>query len=145
MKALHGSNAEAVLRRLIPIVRGWAAYYRAVASTTTFASLDHYMWRLTFKWARRRHATSRGTGLWTGTPASSTRPGETDGFSATATASPSSSNSPGPASSATNSSRAERPPDDSALTEYWRDRRRRKAPPPMDETSLLLAVRQQGL
>ncbi|MET8299050.1 HNH endonuclease, partial [Streptomyces sp. NPDC005180] len=36
-------------------------------------------------------------------------------------------------------------PDDPALTEYWRDRRRRKAPPPMDKTSLLLAVRQQGL
>ncbi|MEJ8641661.1 group II intron maturase-specific domain-containing protein [Streptomyces sp. MS1.HAVA.3] len=32
-----------------------AAYYRAVASSTTFSSLDHYMWRLTFKWARRRH------------------------------------------------------------------------------------------
>ncbi|MFE2188288.1 group II intron maturase-specific domain-containing protein [Streptomyces sp. NPDC059455] len=39
VKGLHGSNAEAVLRRLIPIVRGWAAYYRAVASTTTFSSL----------------------------------------------------------------------------------------------------------
>ncbi|MEU1631177.1 HNH endonuclease [Streptomyces sp. NPDC020096] len=36
-------------------------------------------------------------------------------------------------------------PDDPASTEYWRDRRRRKAPPPMDKTSLLLAVRQQGL
>lgn len=55
MKTLHGANAEAVLRRLIPIVRGWAAYYRTVASTTTFSSLDHCAWRLTFKWARRRH------------------------------------------------------------------------------------------
>ncbi|MHC3412781.1 group II intron maturase-specific domain-containing protein, partial [Streptomyces sp. DT17] len=52
--ALPAAPAEAVLRRLIPIGRGWAAYYRAVASTSTFSSLDHYMWRLTFKWARRR-------------------------------------------------------------------------------------------
>ncbi|MEV6651920.1 group II intron maturase-specific domain-containing protein [Streptomyces sp. NPDC051219] len=42
MSDMHGSNAEAVLRRLIPIVRGWTAYYRAVASTTTFSSLDHH-------------------------------------------------------------------------------------------------------
>jgi len=36
-------------------------------------------------------------------------------------------------------------PDDPALAEYWQNSRRRKAPLPMDKTSLLLAVRQQGL
>ena len=29
VKALHGANAEAVISRLNPIIRGWAAYYRS--------------------------------------------------------------------------------------------------------------------
>ncbi|MFI9825910.1 reverse transcriptase domain-containing protein [Streptomyces sp. NPDC052013] len=28
VEALNGANAEAVRRRLVPVVRGWAAYYR---------------------------------------------------------------------------------------------------------------------
>lgn len=28
MLALRGANAEAVLQRLNPIIRGWSAYYR---------------------------------------------------------------------------------------------------------------------
>jgi hypothetical protein len=55
VKALNGATAEAVLCKLVPIVRGRAAYYRGVASTTTFASLDRYIWRLTWNWARRSH------------------------------------------------------------------------------------------
>jgi len=55
MLALRGANATAVIRTLNPIVRGWAAYYRGVVSTDTFHSLDHYLWRLTYKWALYRH------------------------------------------------------------------------------------------
>jgi len=55
VKALHGANAEAVITRLNPIIRGWAAYYRSVVSKETFSSLDHYVWRLTYRWAKRAH------------------------------------------------------------------------------------------
>jgi RNA-directed DNA polymerase len=55
MKALQGGNVNAVLYQLNPIIRGWAAYYRTVVSSRTFASLDHYAWKLTYRWARRRH------------------------------------------------------------------------------------------
>jgi RNA-directed DNA polymerase len=55
VKALHGANAEAVISRLNPIIRGWAAYYRSVVSKETFSSLDHYVWRLTYRWAKRTH------------------------------------------------------------------------------------------
>jgi RNA-directed DNA polymerase len=55
MRALRGSNAQAVLHRLNPIVRGWAAYYRSVVSSKVFAGLDDYMWKLTYKWARHEH------------------------------------------------------------------------------------------
>lgn len=55
MRRMRGSNALAVIARLNPIIRGWTAYYRGVVSSKTFASLDYHMWRLTWRWARRRH------------------------------------------------------------------------------------------
>jgi RNA-directed DNA polymerase len=55
MRSLRGSNAHAVIKRLNPIVRGWAAYYRTQVSREVFHSLDHYLWRLTYKWARYSH------------------------------------------------------------------------------------------
>ena len=55
MKALRGANAEAVLQRLNPIIRGWSAYYRIVVSSKTFDALDDHMWKLTYKWAKFRH------------------------------------------------------------------------------------------
>ena len=55
MRALRGANAEAVLQRLNPIIRGWAAYHRVVVSSKTFDALDYHMWKLTYKWAKFRH------------------------------------------------------------------------------------------
>jgi RNA-directed DNA polymerase len=52
---MRGSNAVAVIARLNPVIRGWAAYYRGVVSSKTFASLDSHMWKLTYRWARRSH------------------------------------------------------------------------------------------
>ena len=54
MRALRGANAAAVLARLNPIIRGWAAYYRTVVSSEVFTALDSYLWRLTYKWAKHR-------------------------------------------------------------------------------------------
>jgi RNA-directed DNA polymerase len=54
-RALRGSNAGAVLARLNPIIRGWAAYYRGAVSSKIFKALDTYMWRLTYKWAKHSH------------------------------------------------------------------------------------------
>jgi RNA-directed DNA polymerase len=55
MLALRGANALAVLRKINPIVRGWAAYYRTVVSSEAFTALDDYMWKLTYKWATYSH------------------------------------------------------------------------------------------
>src|SRR5829696_3159619 len=52
MRALRGANAAAVLQRLNPIIRGWAAYYRTVVSKHAFTTLDAYVWWLAFKWGR---------------------------------------------------------------------------------------------
>ncbi|GAA3415032.1 hypothetical protein GCM10018952_37930 [Streptosporangium vulgare] len=45
VKALRGSNADAVIARLNPIIRGWAAYYRMGVSKRAFNALDAYVWR----------------------------------------------------------------------------------------------------
>jgi RNA-directed DNA polymerase len=55
IRAMRGQNAAAVIARLTPITRGWAAYYRTVVSSKQFDSLDHYLWKLIYKWARRSH------------------------------------------------------------------------------------------
>jgi RNA-directed DNA polymerase len=55
VRALHGANAEAVINALNPVIRGWAAYYRTVVSKEIFSALDHYVWRLTYRWALRAH------------------------------------------------------------------------------------------
>jgi RNA-directed DNA polymerase len=55
MRALRGSNAAAVLAVLNPIIRGWAAYYRGVVSSKIFGELDDYVWKLTWRWAKRTH------------------------------------------------------------------------------------------
>jgi RNA-directed DNA polymerase len=56
LRSLRGTNAQTVIRRLNPIIRGWAAYYRTQVSAEVFGELDHYLWRLTYKWARFSHA-----------------------------------------------------------------------------------------
>jgi RNA-directed DNA polymerase len=55
LRSLRGANAQAVIARLNPIIRGWSAYYRTVVSSHTFTALDHYLWKLTYKWAKHSH------------------------------------------------------------------------------------------
>jgi RNA-directed DNA polymerase len=55
MLSLRGSNAQAILATLTPIIKGWAAYYRGAVAKEIFNSLDAYLWRLTYKWAKHRH------------------------------------------------------------------------------------------
>ncbi len=49
LRSLRGTNAQAVIKRLNPIIRGWAAYYRTQVSSEVFGSLDTYLWRLNRK------------------------------------------------------------------------------------------------
>jgi hypothetical protein len=55
MRRLRGSNADAVIATLNPIIRGWAAYYRGVVSSKVFHALDYQIWKLTYKWATWCH------------------------------------------------------------------------------------------
>ncbi|MBO3752135.1 group II intron reverse transcriptase/maturase [Streptosporangiaceae bacterium NEAU-GS5] len=55
VKALRGANADAVIARLNPIIKGWAAYYRIGVSKRVFNALDSHVWRLVYKWAKLSH------------------------------------------------------------------------------------------
>ena len=95
MRALRGSNAQAVLATVVPITRGWSAYYRCVvsrgcspASTTTCGN------SLT-SGPPTATRTSRSPGSSAGTTASSTPPGRTTGYSVTVAAAGTWSSSPG--------------------------------------------------
>lgn len=52
----HASATQAtVIRLLNPLIRGWATYHRHVVAKACFTTVDHHIWRLLWRWARRRH------------------------------------------------------------------------------------------
>ena len=55
LRDLRGATTEAVIRRLNPIIRGQAGYYRTGVSKKAYAALDHHLWQHTYTWARHRH------------------------------------------------------------------------------------------
>jgi RNA-directed DNA polymerase len=143
MRSLRGANASAVLYQLNPIIRGWAAYYRTVVSSKVFASLDHYVWTLTFQWARRNHRNKskhwivdRYFGRFHATRQDRWIFGDRDSgayllkFAWTKIVRHQQVH--GTAS-----------PDDPALAEYWATRRRRRKPP-LSPSGLRLLQQQHG-
>jgi RNA-directed DNA polymerase len=52
---LSGHNVRAVLRKLNPIIRGWANYYRTIVASKTFARMDNWMQRRATRYVRRMH------------------------------------------------------------------------------------------
>jgi RNA-directed DNA polymerase len=143
LRSLRGTNAPTVIKKLNPIIRGWAAYNRTQVSAEVFGSLDQYLWELTFKWARFSHANKptrwvvgryygrfnkarqdrwvfgdrkSGAYLHKFSWTSIVRHQIVDGAAS---------------------------PDDPALADYWA-RRRRKTPLPIDKTSRWLIKAQDG-
>jgi RNA-directed DNA polymerase len=50
-----GLSQEALLRKLNPLIRGWANYYRNGAAKRTFQRLDYYVFWQLWRWVKRRH------------------------------------------------------------------------------------------
>jgi len=55
IQAALGLSQKALLRKLNPLIRGWANYYRHGASKRTFDRLDHHVFWQLWRWAKRRH------------------------------------------------------------------------------------------
>jgi RNA-directed DNA polymerase len=143
MRRLRGQNASAVLAAICPITRGWASYYRSVVSKKTFASLDDYLWKLTYKWACRSHPGKPKSWIvkrYFGQFNPSRRNMWVFGDAASGAYLPLLAWTPiirhrkvtGAAS-----------PDDPALTAYWNQRRGRNQPP-LDRSTLRLLKAQHG-
>lgn len=142
-RRLRGSNVKAVLATIVPITRGWATYYRGVVSKEIFTSLDDYMWKLTYKWAKYTHPnkpkpwiTNRYFGKFNPDRQNRWVFGDRDSgahlpkFAWTKIVRH--YMVPGTAS-----------PDDPGLAEYWAKRRRRSRPP-LDNATLRLLKAQDG-
>jgi RNA-directed DNA polymerase len=141
--SLRGANAQAVIKRLNPIIRGWAAYYRTQVSSEVFNALDGYLWRLTYKWATISHANkpkrwvvARYFGQFNRSRRDRWVFGDRESgaymhkFAWTKIV-------------RHQIVKGAASPDDPALSEYWAWRRR-KAPPPINNTNLRLLEAQDG-
>lgn len=143
MRALRGSNADAVIATINPIVSGWAAYYRIGVSKRAFNALDAHMWRLAYKWATFSHP-NKSTRWVIARYFGKFNPARQDkwifgsqesGFYLRKFAWTPIVRHRMVAGTAS--------PDDPSLTDYWA-RRRRRNPPPVGTTTLRLLRAQHG-
>lgn len=145
MMTLNGSNNAAVMLKLTPIIRGWSAYYRTVVSSKAFAAMDQYVFKLTYRWAKRNHSKKSKNWIikrYFGKFNKSRNDQWVFGDHASGAYLPKFAWT-GIVRHVLIKYRAS--VDDPALIGYWDTRRRKKAPPPMDKVSLSLAYRQKGL
>jgi RNA-directed DNA polymerase len=144
LRSLRGAPALVVIQRLNPIVRGWSSYYRGVVASEAFASLDTYLWRHTYKWARRSHrnksrhwVVARYYGMFNPRHPNRWVFGDRKSgaylvkFGWTRIV-------------RHRSVKGRSSPDDPTLAEYW-SRRRRRQPPPLSGPSLRVLRAQEGL
>jgi RNA-directed DNA polymerase len=54
-RALHGQNAQAAVKTLNPIIRGWANYFRTQVASRTFTQLDRWMFHKERRYVNRTH------------------------------------------------------------------------------------------
>jgi len=52
-----------LMEKLAPMIRGWAMYHRHIVAKQTFSYVDHELWKMLWKWSRRRHAHKKSA-LW---------------------------------------------------------------------------------
>jgi len=59
LKEIVWSNKQVEQRKLIrklnPVLRGWAMYYRYSDANRAFEIVDYELWKLLWRWAKRRH------------------------------------------------------------------------------------------
>jgi RNA-directed DNA polymerase len=142
-RRLRGLNAVAAITALSPVIRGWAAYYRTVVSSEVFRSLDAYVWRLLYKWARWGHRNKPGRwvvaryfGKFNKFRNDHWVFGDRDSGGYLVKFSWTGIERHVPV-------RGSASPDDPALASYWAERRK-KAKPPLDRYTLRLLARQAG-
>lgn len=49
------ATTESLIRKLNPVIRGWAEYHKHVVSAEIFHSIDAFIWKQVWQWSKRRH------------------------------------------------------------------------------------------
>ena len=55
IKRAKAWKQDELISVLNPIITGWSNYHRSAVSKETFSKLDHIIWNMLWKWAKRRH------------------------------------------------------------------------------------------
>jgi RNA-directed DNA polymerase len=55
IKGMNGCEQVVVIKKLNPILRGFANYYKGVVSKETFGYISHRVWQYLWRWSKRRH------------------------------------------------------------------------------------------
>jgi RNA-directed DNA polymerase len=55
VKSMATITQEVLIRKLNPILQGFANYYRGVVSKETFKYIGHRIWQILWAWCKRRH------------------------------------------------------------------------------------------
>jgi RNA-directed DNA polymerase len=55
IKKHHSVEQEVLIKKLNPVLRGFANYYKGVVSKETFSYISHRLWQYLWRWAKRRH------------------------------------------------------------------------------------------
>ena len=55
IKKHHSVEQEVLIKKLNPVLRGFANYYKGVVSKETFSYISHRVWQYLWRWAKRRH------------------------------------------------------------------------------------------
>ena len=61
VKVSASLRQDQLIRKLNPLLRGWANYYRHVVSKHILQAVGHAVWQCLWRWAKRRHP-NKGTG-----------------------------------------------------------------------------------
>jgi RNA-directed DNA polymerase len=144
VRSLRGHSAVEVLQRLTPIVRGWAAYYRTVVSSEAFSTMDRYLWRLLYKWAKVSHPKKAKHWIVNRYFARFNRSRNDRWVFGDRRSGAYLVKHAWTRIVRHQMVKAGSSPDDPTLAEYWATRRRKTQPPPMDGLSLRLLQAQKG-
>ncbi len=55
IKDNKGIPAHALIKKLNPVIRGWANYHKGICAKDTFCKMDNFIFRKIWKWAKRQH------------------------------------------------------------------------------------------
>lgn len=55
VKENHASKQETLIRKLNEVIVGWANYHHSACAKKCFSTIDHRVWEMLWKWAKRRH------------------------------------------------------------------------------------------